>query len=124
MLLEEIIRRKKLRVTNVSTHLYLGDRETCELGTNASSLEAFCILFLGKRILPKAPIKLPMNCEINNFNLELAIPDSMMNDYDLAINKLEIYEHPEDIGIYFLSLLYLLRNMLNFREEFRSNPCH
>jgi hypothetical protein len=30
-------------------------------------LDAFCALFLGKRILPKAPItKWPMNCEINN----------------------------------------------------------
>jgi hypothetical protein len=50
MLLEEIISRKKLRVTNVSTEFYLEDREACDLGTNASSLEAFCTLFLGKSI--------------------------------------------------------------------------
>jgi hypothetical protein len=48
MLLEEIIRRKKFRAINVSTWYYLKDREACELGTNASSLEAFCALFLGK----------------------------------------------------------------------------
>jgi hypothetical protein len=51
MLLEEIIRRKKLRVTKIVTRDYLEDRAACELGTNASSLEAFCILFLGKSIL-------------------------------------------------------------------------
>jgi hypothetical protein len=48
MLLEEIVRRKKLRVTNVFTDDYLQNREACELGTNPSSLEAFCALFLGK----------------------------------------------------------------------------
>jgi hypothetical protein len=47
MLLEEIVRRKKLRVT-IATRFYLRNREACELGTNASSLEAFCTLFLGK----------------------------------------------------------------------------
>jgi hypothetical protein len=50
MLMEEIIRRKKLRVTNVLTEHYFKDKEACELGTNASSLEAFCALFLGKSI--------------------------------------------------------------------------
>jgi hypothetical protein len=49
MLLEEIIKRKKLRVTKIVTTWYLKDREACELGTNPSSLEAFCALFLGKR---------------------------------------------------------------------------
>jgi hypothetical protein len=48
MLLEEIIGRKKFRVTNVATQNYLQDRDACDLGTNASSLEAFCALFLGK----------------------------------------------------------------------------
>jgi hypothetical protein len=49
MLMEEIIKRKKFRVTNIATRRYLEDREPCELGTNASSLEAFCALFLGER---------------------------------------------------------------------------
>jgi hypothetical protein len=49
MLFEEIIKRKKLRVTKLVTQKYLEDREPCELGTNATSLEAFCALFLGKR---------------------------------------------------------------------------
>jgi hypothetical protein len=50
MLLEEIVRRKKFRVTNVATRDYLKDREACELGPNATSLEAFCTLFLGESI--------------------------------------------------------------------------
>jgi hypothetical protein len=50
MLLEEIIRRKKLRVTNVFTQDYLQNREACDLGTNVNSLEAFCALFLGKSL--------------------------------------------------------------------------
>jgi hypothetical protein len=50
MLFEEIIKRKKLRVTKLVTQKYLEDREPCELGTNATSLEAFCALFLGKSI--------------------------------------------------------------------------
>jgi hypothetical protein len=48
MLLEEILRRKKFRVTKVTMEDYLENREACELGTNATSLEAFCLLFLGK----------------------------------------------------------------------------
>jgi hypothetical protein len=48
MLLEEIISRKKLRVTKIETLWYFKDREACDLGTNATSLEAFCVLFLGK----------------------------------------------------------------------------
>jgi hypothetical protein len=95
MLLEEIIKRKKLRVTHVATREYLQDRDTCELGTNASSLEAFCVLFLGKSMLTIS-YQLTLNCE--HYNLELDIPDSMKNDYDLAIKKLEICEHPEDIS--------------------------
>jgi hypothetical protein len=48
MLLEEIIKRKKLHVTKVLTRYYFRERDACELGTNASSLDAFCALFLGK----------------------------------------------------------------------------
>jgi hypothetical protein len=50
MLLEEIIIRKKFRATNLVIDDYLQNREAYELETNASSLDAFCALFLGKSI--------------------------------------------------------------------------
>jgi hypothetical protein len=60
MQLEKIVRRKKFRVTNVATRKYLKNREACELGPNATSLEAFCALFLDKGIYLNL---LTLNCD-------------------------------------------------------------
>jgi hypothetical protein len=52
-------------------------------------------------------ILLTISTELWTFidNLELDITDSMKNDYDLAIEKLEIYEDPEHISKTYFSFL-------------------